>query len=208
MSEIRVLIVEDEPLIAEDIAATLRDANFFVSGIAYSKEGAMDELNRNQPDMALLDINLNGGLEGLEIASEINSKQQIPFVFLTSYADKQTLDMAKKTEPSGYIVKPFSEASLFSTIEIALYNHAQKMKAGFPEPHLEKINRHLATALSEREFEVLQMIYEGRPNKQICETLFISLNTIKKHINSAYFKMDVPSRSAAIAKMRELMLKK
>ncbi|MGQ0737676.1 MAG: response regulator [Bacteroidota bacterium] len=208
MSEIRVLIVEDEPLIAEDIAATLRQADFVVSGIAYSKEEALDQINSHVPDLALLDINLNGGMEGIEIAEEINRKFILPFVFLTSYADKQTLVKAKQTEPSGYIVKPFSEASLYSAIEIALYNYAQKMKAGYPEPQLEKINRHLSSSISEREFEVLQLIYEGRPNKQICDSLFISLNTIKKHINNAYMKLDASSRSTAIARIRELMLRK
>jgi DNA-binding NarL/FixJ family response regulator len=206
MSEIRVLIVEDEPLIAEDIAATLRLADFAVSGIAYSKQEALDEINSHVPDLALLDINLSGGTEGIEIADEIKKKYSLPFVFLTSYADKQTLEKAKQTEPAGYIVKPFSEASLYSTIEIALYNHAQKMKAGYPEPKLEKINRYLAASLSEREFEVLLMIYEGQPNKQICDLLFISLNTVKRHINNAYFKLDANSRSSAIARIRELMM--
>ena len=208
MNEIRVLIVEDEPLIAEDIAATLRHADFAVSGIAYSKQEALDKISSQVPDLALLDINLSGGMEGIEIAEEINRKYILPFVFLTSYADKQTLEKAKQTEPAGYIVKPFSEASLYSTIEIALYNYAQKMKAGYPEPQLEKINRHLSSPISEREFEVLQMIYEGRPNKQICDSLFISLNTIKKHINNAYMKLDASSRSTAIARIRELMLHK
>ena len=208
MSDIRILIVEDEPLIAEDIATTLVQADYSISGIAYSKEDALNELVNNQPDMVLLDINLNGGIEGIEIGEYLKAKYQVPFVYLTSYADKQTLDKAKQTEPSGYIIKPFSEASLFSTIEIALYNYAQKTKSSYPDLSMEKINRHLTTPFSQREFEVLQLIYEGITNQQIGEQLFISINTIKKHINNAYLKMGSETRSAAIAKLRELMLKK
>jgi DNA-binding NarL/FixJ family response regulator len=207
MDSIHILIVEDEPLIAEDIAAILEEAGFHISGIAYSMQNALDEMKANSPDMALLDINLNGGTEGIEIAEKINRAYKIPFIFLTSYSDKLTLERAKKTEPSGYIVKPFSEASLCAAIEVAFYNHMQKEKLSYPGLHMEKINKHLSSPLSEREFEVLTHIYDGRTNQQICDLLFISLNTIKKHINSAYLKIDASSRGAGIARLRELMLK-
>ena len=95
MSEVRVLIVEDEPLIAEDIATALANNDFNVSGIAYSMEDALDELKRNLPDLVLLDINLNGGEEGIEIAHEINARYSLPFVFLTSYSDKITLILSQ-----------------------------------------------------------------------------------------------------------------
>ena len=133
MSDIRVLIVEDEPLIAEDIAQGLEKNEFLVSAVVYSKEDAMEQLNINLPDMVLLDINLSGEMSGIEIAEKINTQYNIPFIFITSYSDKQTLEKAKFTEPSGYIVKPFNEASLYSTLEIALYNNAQKNKRKFPE---------------------------------------------------------------------------
>jgi DNA-binding NarL/FixJ family response regulator len=207
MSDIRVLIVEDEPLIAEDIAATLLQADFDVSAIAYSKEDALYQLMMNQPDMVLLDINLNGGIEGIEIAEQIKRKFTLPFIYLTSYSDKQTLEKAKKTEPSGYIVKPFSEASLCAVIEIALYNHAQKTKAYYPALNLGTINRDLVSPLSEREFEVLCLIYEGKTNLQIAAQIFISINTVKKHINSAYMKINAETRSGAIATLRKLMEK-
>src|SRR4051812_18481692 len=114
MNEINVLIIEDEPLIAEDIAAVLAKNDYIISAIVYSKEDALDELKNNLPDMAILDINLNGKMEGIEIAETIAHQYNIPFVFLTSYSDKKTLDNAKFTEPSGYIVKPYTEASLYS----------------------------------------------------------------------------------------------
>ena len=206
MSDIRVLIVEDEPLIAEDIAQGLKKNEFLVSAVVYSKEDAIEQLNTNLPDMVLLDINLSGEMSGIEIAEKINTQFNIPFIFITSYSDKQTLEKAKFTEPSGYIVKPFNEASLYSTLEIALYNHAQKNKRKFPELSFNKINQHLTDPISEREFSLLQLIYDGKTNKQIADALFISPNTVKKHINNAYLKLGASSRATSIARLRELML--
>jgi len=206
MSDIKLLIVEDEPLIAEDIAQWLERNDFFVSAVVYSKEDAMQQLNFNLPDIVLLDINLNGEMSGIEIAEKINTVYNIPFIFITSYSDKQTLEKAKYTEPSGYIVKPFNEASLYSTIEIALYNHAQKSKRKFPALSFNKINNHLSDHITEREFSLLQLIYDGKTNKQIADALFISTNTVKKHINNTYLKLGASSRATSITRLRDLML--
>ena len=207
MTEIRILIVEDEPIIAEDISSALEKNEYKVSAIVYDKEEALSELLKNTPDLALLDINLDGKQDGIEIAEIIARDHHIPFVFLTSYSDKGTLEKAKHTEPSGYIVKPFSEAGLYSTIEIALHNFAQKNKKEFPELSLHRINKSLPETISEREFELLQLIYNGNTNQQIADQLFISLNTVKKHINHMYLKLDSHSRSSTIVRIRELMLK-
>ncbi len=202
----KILIVEDEPIIAEDIAEILQKNEFLVTNIAYNKEDALLELASNLPDMALLDINLNNNkMDGIEIAENIQSKYQIPFIYITSYSDKNTLEKAKRTEPSGYIVKPFNEASLCSSIEIAYYNHTQKNKHHFPELNLIKINTNLMDKVSEREFELLKLIYEGKTNKQIAETLFISGNTVKKHINNIYLKLNTISRATTLVKLRESM---
>ena len=208
MTEINILIIEDEPIIAEDISSALEKNEYQVTSIAYDMEEAMHELKTNTPDLALLDINLNGAQEGIDIADYIHKELGIPFIFLTSYSDKSTLEKAKHTEPSGYIVKPFSEAGLYSTIEIAMYNYALKNKNKFPELSLQTINNSLQDNISEREFELLKLIYSGSTNQQIANKLFISLNTVKKHINHAYLKLDSNSRSSTIARLRELMSKK
>lgn len=207
MSEFKILIVEDEPIIARNIAVYLNNNDFVVSGIAYDDEEAIVQLKENTPDAVLLDINLDCETDGIEIAEYINRRVNIPFLFLTSYADKETLERAKKTEPSGYVVKPFNEKALLASLEIAISNFAKRSNQQIPFIHIEKINSHLPSPVSEREFNVLQCIYEGKPNRQIAETLFVSYNTIKKHINNAYLKLDVNSRSTAIVRLRELMMK-
>lgn len=207
MSEFKILIVEDEPVIAENIAMYLNNADFVVSGIAYDDEEAIKQLKQNTPDAVLLDINLDSNTDGIEIADYINKNYQLPFLFLTSYADRETLERAKKVEPWGYVVKPFNEKALLASIEIAISNFAQRSNRNIPNIIFEKINRHLINPVTEREFEVLQLIYEGKTNQQIAQQLFVSLNTIKRHINNAYLKLDTSSRSTAIARLRELMLR-
>jgi DNA-binding NarL/FixJ family response regulator len=207
MNELRILIVEDEPLIAENIAVYLSNNDFTVSAIAYDLEDAKKQLGQNTPDAVLLDINLDSDEDGIMIAEHINKHYQIPFVFLTSYADKETIERAKRVEPGGYVVKPFNEKTLQATIEIAVFNHAQRLNKNIPFISMEKINRQLTSPVTEREFDVLQLIYEGKTNQQISEQLFISYNTIKRHINNAYLKLDSATRTGAIVKLRELMLK-
>ncbi len=206
-SECKILIVEDEPLIAEHIATYLNNSDFMVFGIAYDDEEARQLLRTSSPDAVILDINLDGETDGIQLAEFINKNYQLPFLFLTSYADRETLERAKKVEPWGYIVKPFNEKTLQATLEIAISNFAQRTNQLVPGIQLEKINRHLPTPLTPREFEVLQLIYKGQTNRQIAETLYVSANTIKRHINNAYLSLEATSRSTAIARLRELMLK-
>lgn len=202
MANIQVLIVEDEPLIAEDISEYLSNVDYSVLDIAYSKSQALKALERQTPDMILLDINLGGNLDGIEIAHLINQKYQLPFIFLTSYAHKSILDQAKVTRPLGYILKPFTEKDLFSSIEIALYNFSQHA-----QPHnlnLERINQVLLSPLTEKEFQALQDIYLGLTNKQMADKHFVTVNTIKTHLHNLYDKLSVGSRSEAMAKLREM----
>ena len=207
MSEIRILIVEDEPVIAENIAHYLNNNDFTVCGIAYDDEEALEILDHGMPDAVILDINLESALNGIDIARLINSRYQLPFIFLTSYADRDTIEKVKEVKPWGYIVKPFNEKTVLASLEIAISNFAQANKHGQEKIDIEKINKHLLSPVSDREFDVLQLIYDGNTNQQIAEKLFVSINTIKKHINNSYLKLDAASRTAAIVRLRELMKK-
>lgn len=202
MSEIRVLVVEDDPLIAADIQQCLTNIDFMVSGVAYDASAAMQELARNTPDAVLLDINLGEEKDGIDVATIIHQQYHLPFIFLTSHADRATLDRAKKTFPSGYVVKPFDEKDLLSNLEIALYNHAQRSTLVQPQLSAAVINRYLQVPLTEREFDVLQQVYEGKTNNQMAASMFVSVNTVKTHIANIYLKLDVTSRTAAIARVR------
>jgi DNA-binding NarL/FixJ family response regulator len=204
MSEIRILIVEDEPIIAENIAMYLTNNGYKVCGIAYDGEAARHQIMYNTPDAVLMDINLGAGEDGIDLAGFIKKNYSIPLLFLTSYTDKETIGRAKEAEPYAYVVKPFDEKTLLASLEIALSNFAKRNNKQVPVLSFLKINKHLINQLSEREFEVLQLVYQGKTNQQIAEKIAISINTIKKHINSAYLKLDVATRTSAVARLLEL----
>lgn len=207
MSKLRILIVEDEPIIAENISMYLDNNDFEVSGIAYDSAEANDQLQNNTPDAAILDVNLESQEDGIDIAHRINQKYQLPFLFLTSYSDRKTLQRAKEVNPSGYIVKPFNEKTLLASLEIAISNHAADVNRKLPSLAMDRINKHLLSPLSEREYEVLQLIYEGITNNQVAEKLFVSVNTIKTHLKNIYLKLDANTRYGVIVRLRQLMIK-
>ena len=121
MKSVNVLIVEDEIIIAEDIASYLETLGYNVVGIVDNGTAALQKIKELVPDLILLDININGPIDGVQVASIIKQDYKIPFVFLTAFTDKETLDRVKQTDPYGYIVKPFEEKDLEVTIELALY---------------------------------------------------------------------------------------
>lgn len=203
---IRVLIVEDEVFIANDIASTLAKIDYTVSGIAYDSEKALHELKHNCPDIVLLDINLEGEQDGVDIAHEINARFEIPFIYLTSYGDKQTIERAKRTRPMGYIMKPFNETDLYSAVEIALYNYARMHHPiNF---NIQSLNQKLLSPLTAKEFEILCDIYDGKTNQQLAEKHFISKNTVKTHVKHIFDKLKVQSRVEAITQLRTLFQSK
>jgi two-component system, response regulator PdtaR len=207
MSKLRILIVEDEPAIAEHIAAYLDNEDFEVSGIAYDSQDALEQLQINTPDAVILDINLESETDGIGIAQVINNSYQLPFLFLTAHSDKHTLNRAKAVNPSGYIVKPFNEKTLQASVEIAIANHSFQVNKQLPKLLSNKINSTLLDPLSDREFELLQLVYEGITNKQIAIQLFISENTVKTHLKSIYIKLDANTRYGLMAKLRGMMVR-
>jgi len=124
----KIYIVEDEPLIADTIAHALDKDGYTVCGIADNAKEALYDIEELQPDLILLDINIIGEISGIVLAKKINAKFNIPFIFLTSLSDKDTLNKVKQTNPSGFLSKPFNETGLRSNIEIALFKHQQLKK--------------------------------------------------------------------------------
>ncbi len=200
-----VLIVEDEPLIAEDIAGYLKEYGFEVAGIASNSELAMMYLTTKSPHAVLLDINLGDGPDGISLAASIRGQFRIPFVFLTSFGDKATLDRAKATMPAGYLLKPFNGNDLMTSLEIAIFNHMHTTGAFDQEPELDAINVQLPVELSAREFELMLFLRQGLANREIADALFISVNTVKTHLQNLFIKLDSKNRTEAIFRISELM---
>ena len=201
LNKINLLIVEDEALIAEDIKEICEDAGYGVRNVCYTPSQALNALDQTNFDLALLDINLEDKLTGIEIAQYIvHKKLFIPFIYLTSYFDTTTLEEARNTYPMGYVVKPFNKAQLISTIEISLYNYSKfKMPEGLVK---EQIERKHGIHLTEREHEILSLICEGKTNEQIASKVFLSVNTIKFHIKNIYDKLKVGSRTQLLMALK------
>lgn len=119
----KVLIVDDDVFISEQLNSILEDLGYQVSDIAFNAESAIHSLKTNPPDIAILDINMHGRNQGFEIARYIKDNVNIPFIFLTSFADESTVNEASKLTPDSYLLKPFNEATIFSTLNIVLQRH-------------------------------------------------------------------------------------
>jgi signal transduction histidine kinase len=126
MADIKILVVEDEAIVAEDIASRLE--RYVVVDIVASGEAAIAVAANHALDLVLMDIVLQGEIDGVEAARQIRSQYQIPVIYLTANADESTLQRAKTTESFGYILKPFKEKELQATIEIALSRHQAELK--------------------------------------------------------------------------------
>ncbi len=195
-----VLIVEDEALVAIEIERTLLKLGYRIAGKARNGDVALDLLATRQPAIVLLDIEIKGSRNGIDLARIIREKYNFPFVFLTAFGDRDTLAQLKDTVPYGYIVKPFNQADLLTTIELALHKHAAEQEAGFPT--LRAINDDLVEELTEREYEVLRLLDEGLAYREIGERLYISTNTVKYFQKSIFAKLGVGSRLEALRLVR------
>lgn len=119
---IKILIVEDEAIIAEDLRGMVVKFGYQVIAIAHRYQEALILLENHLPDLVLLDIGLNySENDGIELASHINQSYKIPFIYITANADIATINRAKITEPAAYITKPFNESTIYSNIEIVLH---------------------------------------------------------------------------------------
>ena len=123
MNKPSILIVEDEVIVASDLAIRLTQLGYEVVGTTPNGQEAIALAEKHRPSLVLMDIRLQGEMDGITTAQEIRTRFRLPVVYLTAYAESSTLERAKVTEPSGYILKPFEDRELATIVEIALYRH-------------------------------------------------------------------------------------
>ncbi|MBD1936982.1 ATP-binding protein [Microcoleus sp. FACHB-68] len=151
MTKASIIIVEDERIIALDLKNSLKNLGYAVNAIVSSGEKAIEKVAEIHPDLVLMDIMLQGNMDGVEAAEVIRTLYQVPVVFLTSHTDETTLEKAKKTQPFGYIVKPFEERDLHTTLEIALARakaEAEVRKALEKEKELNELKSRFVSMVS------------------------------------------------------------
>jgi two-component system, LytTR family, response regulator LytT len=167
MSKTSVLVVEDESIVSKDIQQSLTKLGYNVVGSASTGEKAVALASELRPDIVLMDIMLKGNITGIDAAAEIKKNEGIPVIFLTAYADESTLAKAKVTEPYGYIIKPFKEIDLHTSIEMALYKHKKESEI-----------------VKERDF-----LYSIVENKESKDYIFVKSNSrlIKLNTKEIYY---------------------
>jgi len=177
----KVLIIEDEQMIAEDIKFTLTQYDYEVVGVFSNGEDAIEFLKDFEPDIILMDIMLEGELNGVESGLIINEKHNIPIIFLTAYADVATIESTKQIAPFGYILKPFEAKELYATIEIALVKFNSEKKLSESRAKFESIflGNPEPCAYLDNDFKIVDI------NPRFIEFFGYSLKEIKgKKINS------------------------
>ena len=123
MNSENILVVEDEWVVANQICKNLRDFGYTVCSSASTGDEAIERAEAERPDLILMDIVLNGKMDGIEAADRITSQFDIPVIYLTSYTDQEYIERAKQTKPFGYLVKPYHLKELYANIEMALHKH-------------------------------------------------------------------------------------
>jgi DNA-binding NarL/FixJ family response regulator len=193
-----ILIVEDEVIIAETLQEMLIQLGYSSIQRCKTQKEAERIIEEENLDLAILDINLHGGHEGIELGKRCNQKD-IPYFFLTSYSDRMTILEAKKAKPGNYVIKPFSPEEIMVAVELTLMH--QTVKAPFVE-NMRSISNFLS--LSEREIQVMNCLYRKLSNSEMSAELDVSPNTVKFHLKNLYNKLEINSRSELENKLREI----
>ncbi|MBQ4415448.1 MAG: response regulator, partial [Methanomicrobium sp.] len=120
----KILITEDEGIVALEIRETLENLGYYVVGEAQTGQEAIELARDNKPDLVLMDITLQGDMDGIEAAERIYNLYDIPIIFLTSHSDEATIKRAMRSNPFGYLIKPFNDRELYSNIEMTLHKHS------------------------------------------------------------------------------------
>lgn len=162
----KILVVEDEIILAKDIELTLVRNNFDNIEIVTNYQKAFNQIYHKKPDLILCDINLNYKKDGIDLMSEIKNFNNIPFIIITAYCDSDTIGRIQEISPEAYITKPFTEKQLISTVQLTI----SKLKNGNQKD-----------IPTNKELLVLKKLANGYSTKQIAEDLCISIHTVETH---------------------------
>ena len=197
----KVVIVEDEVIVATHLRKRLETMGYTVPAIASSGGQALKRIAEVGPDVILMDIVLKGKMTGIDVAERIRAQFGIPVIFLTAHGDVETVNQAKQTAPWGYLLKPFDSDTLRATIEIALYQQIQdtaKRPRSRPQRYAvaeAAVKLGQDNMLTDTELRILELLATGLSVPSIATIQQRSRNTIKFHLHNTYGKLGVKGRS-------------
>ncbi|MBN2662163.1 MAG: DNA-binding response regulator [Bacteroidales bacterium] len=178
-----ILIIDDDLINVKSIEKILLDDGFKNIRSATRYDKAQKMIEEQKPDLILCDIHLHYEKDGIDLMTEINQKHTIPFIYLTSYTDKVTLDRAKNSKPFSYITKPFTDKQVTSSIYLLISDNLQQ-----------KNN----VQISERELDIIKYLSKGLSSKEVGEVLNIAFHTVETHRKRILKKIDVKNTTELI----------
>ena len=214
----KILVVEDERITAEDIKSGLESAGYLVPALVSSGKDAIEKAGELKPDLVLMDIKLKGKMDGIAAAGQIKQLYDIPVIYLTAYSDEYTVQRAKITEPSGYIIKestglvkkPFGESELHTAIEITLYRHKmEKDHDALLSAMLKNINDAVIATNAEGRIKLMNSVAEKLTGWKVdtaigkdLNKVFPPLNSIKKSFNDINLKKPMSSNNEILKSLK------
>jgi DNA-binding LytR/AlgR family response regulator len=204
MNNIEILIVEDEVIVAADIASRLEQKGYVIAATATSGKEALEILQSRKIDLCLLDIRLNGPMDGIELAGRIRESTPLPVIFLTSMNNDDTFERARATHPAAYMLKPFNDRELQIAIDLAIYNYSSGKSALTISDEPPVVKEHDIFQLKESIFlrkkerfervDFKDILYaEAESNYTTIVTsagqfvLSVTLQEVEKHLSPAFF---------------------
>ncbi|MBL7926069.1 MAG: response regulator [Bacteroidia bacterium] len=212
MRKTKIIVIEDEVIVAKDIQKSLIQLGYDVPAVANSAQVAFEKIDEYEPDLVFCDIKLKGSIDGIDIASRLREEYLIPVIFLTSYVDKETLDRAKVTEPYGYIVKPFNQTDLETTVAMALYKFEKDMEVRDNEKRFANVISNIdeaicivnledkVTFLNTRAEQLFKLSFANSLGHNLAQLLTISHNNYMHGV----VKMPVTLNNATISNVHNL----
>lgn len=202
-SNARVLVVEDDHLVALDLESMLTEFGYEVAGTVPSGDEAIQAAQRTLPDLVLMDIRLSGLMDGIEAAERLRALLGLHVVYLTANSDLSTVERAKATEPYGYVLKPVRPLDLRCCLELALHRARQTRtpvsSAPAPANGQSGVHSPLLASLSSRELEVLTLIVRGHTSKDIAQALGIAKPTVDTYRARLVDKLGAKSRADLVS---------
>jgi len=202
----KILVVEDEVVIALRLQKRLSSMGFDITGVAYSGEEAVEKAKSLRPDLILMDIMLQGKLDGIVAAKIINAELDIPVVFLTAFSEDNIIEGAKHAEPYGFILKPFQDGEIKAAIEIALYKKEMEKALQESEEALKKSHNELERRVNERTFQLNNALKTIKQSEAKLIQRKLSLEKLNKELLETNQALSVLARN--IDKNKELLEKK
>lgn len=222
-----ILVVENEPLVAELVTRVLREGGFSVAGVATTGQDALDQVERCDPDLVVMDIALDGEMNGVDVGRVLAATRATPLLYLTAHCDEDTLLQARATNAVGYVVKPFSNRQLHSAVVMAT-GHAGRTSGAVASPvDAQRVEHGLlaiaqilrgmgieepagspwsrrpeVAALSKGEMEIVKHLVDGRRASSIAALRGVSPHTVRNQIKAIFRKLGVHSQSELVDWLR------